>query len=1093
MAYIGGNPNPWCRSSATIPATMEAVLEALWEIDGAATRYNEHVECQVLERPSAHCVNWTFRFRIVPLLPAFEVRLSGTWTQSIAGGQKEVSIVFLPVVQSSESSSESRTAACRQLTLLRPGALANTTEMTIFFQLDLGSHITAVERVSALQFHRRLVSSTKEHFQKQLQSWLNDVEADCSRRNAIVNQIRHGDHLCSEEESALIAQGTAKLGDFGKGKGKVRSLKMSQTVRTAQVRSDEKTGQLIGEVECAVRGVSPEELVAYLMHFDSKLNESQLNSEVDVRYEILEVKSLRHMVAFSEMKTAPLLNRTFMGAMLWQKICEAPVTYVWVAVPIEGHPKVPAEEEAHALRGEVTRCFQLTGLSDGSTKMRYVCSANLKGRLPQWFSDQVALPSLMQLPYKIQTYFLQLRPPSGATAADGVLLGHLLVDLIETSKRPERALAISRFVSRTAMLRECGLANLDAMIQGIVDENIFSQLGSSLGARKFRTVYVPEVVATDPLRLTQAAAAQIGHGFESVLRISPTADEAVDSLLKTYPVLGVTAQWHEWFRPMLLQVAKRRMASTPFGLRFRLGVGAFLSIGDMASDFVNVIQMFLIGQSFGASVLLGMLLLNLVVQGLIVVFQNVHRGWKVVSWELGIVLTLLKPAIDAVRVAGGHERVEGAPVDPFIEMVSCKMSELTFESIPGGLAQATFLLNSGHLTTAAVVSVALSCLSTAFTTATLAYELDSSPSNRKKNPDFYGYIPDAASKRLLTFALLFLYHGTYCIGKTFSMACLAQTNWLWLVGYLLSDHLGFILYKLARGDLSYWVPRFGLPLSMLARFMAKVVTDFTGLVHLRHPYELGGGYFFVNALVNVCSWFAAAAVYVRYSLAEATESALSDDMNTSMANYSALVSSTGARSTGGNSTGADTHASKIGDLPLFTTIGALAVLWLLSVVGLSLTISQKYLSTFVSLQTGCAYTQRYFTENEGDDAERVKIFWHNERQWRAIRDRVRQWVLNVYSAWKALMPAWLTEDLKARIPDEFIPAQALHEMSAQAPGGRRLSVKEMGVLRRMSHAPPVPSAVSAEDPPEPSEDPRQRDVCSCRFGCSSRCQCPCHH
>jgi hypothetical protein len=156
------------------------------------------------------------------------------------------------------------------------------------------------------------------------------------------------------------------------------------------------------------------------------------------------------------------------------------------------------------------------------------------------------------------------------------------------------------------------------------------------------------------------------------------------------------------------------------------------------------------------------------------------------------------------------------------------MSELTFESIPGGLAQATFLLNSGHLTTAAVVSVALSCLSTAFTTATLAYELDCSPSNRKKNPDFYGYIPDAASKRLLTFALLFLYHGTYCIGKTFSMACLAQTNWLWLVGYLLSDHLGFILYKLARGDLSYWVPRFGLPLSMLARFMAKVVTDFTG-------------------------------------------------------------------------------------------------------------------------------------------------------------------------------------------------------------------------------------------------------------------------
>ena len=73
--------------------------------------------------------------------------------------------------------------------------------------------------------------------------------------------------------------------------------------------------------------------------------------------------------------------------------------------------------------------------------------------------------------------------------------------------------------------------------------------------------------------------------------------------------------------------------------------------------------------------------------------------------------------------------------------------------------------------------------------------------------------------------------------------------------------------------------------------------------------ELGGGYFFVNALVSVCSWFAAAAVYVRYSLAEATELALRAGMNTSMANYSALVSSTGASSSGGNSTGGTLSSS----------------------------------------------------------------------------------------------------------------------------------------------------------------------------------------
>jgi hypothetical protein len=186
----------------------------------------------------------------------------------------------------------------------------------------------------------------------------------------------------------------------------------------------------------------------------------------------------------------------------------------------------------------------------------------------------------------------------------------------------------------------------------------------------------------------------------------------------------------------------------------------------------------------------------------------------------------LKPGIDAARVAGGAERVEGAPLDPFAEMVICKLIEMTFESIPGGLAQAIFLLNGGDWTTAAVVSVGLSCVSTAFTASNLVYDFDTDPMRRKRTPEFYGYIPD--TKRASVFALLFLYHTAWSLGKTFSMAVLAQTNWVWLVVYLLSDHCGLILYKLARGDLIYYVPGWGWLMSMLARFMAKVIMDFTG-------------------------------------------------------------------------------------------------------------------------------------------------------------------------------------------------------------------------------------------------------------------------
>jgi hypothetical protein len=152
------------------------------------------------------------------------------------------------------------------------------------------------------------------------------------------------------------------------------------------------------------------------------------------------------------------------------------------------------------------------------------------------------------------------------------------------------------------------------------------------------------------------------------------------------------------------------------------------------------------------------------------------------------------------------------------------------------------------------------------------------------------------------------------------------------------------------------------------------------------------------------------------------------------------------------------HASKIGDPPLFATVGALAAVWLIAVVGLSFTINRKYLHTFVSLQTGYADSQSYFLDNQGNDARRVNIFFCNERHWQAIRDRVRQWVLSVYATWQALMPAFYTTDLQARIPDDFMPAEAVHDLNAQSPDGRRPTLQDMGLVRRMSRAAPVDGA-----------------------------------
>jgi hypothetical protein len=184
-----------------------------------------------------------------------------------------------------------------------------------------------------------------------------------------------------------------------------------------------------------------------------------------------------------------------------------------------------------------------------------------------------------------------------------------------------------------------------------------------------------------PAALTTAEAETIGRGLESIARLSATHIDAINELLLKYPALAVTAQ-QRWFRSMLEAIAKQQTATRPLGLKLRLAIGAAFSIGDMASDAMQIATLFLAGQSLRAVALLAMIAMNLAAQMLIIIVQTAHRGWRVVLWELSLVFSLLKPAIDVIDVAGGDERVESAPVDPLAEMMFCEVSDMAFESIP---------------------------------------------------------------------------------------------------------------------------------------------------------------------------------------------------------------------------------------------------------------------------------------------------------------------------------------------------------------------------------------------------------------------------
>ena len=173
---------------------------------------------------------------------------------------------------------------------------------------------------------------------------------------------------------------------------------------------------------------------------------------------------------------------------------------------------------------------------------------------------------------------------------------------------------------------------------------------------------------------------------------------------------------------MLNVVAKRLLGEVSWGLKMRVIMGAGLSILDMATDvFVIVGYMGRVEtKGYGWS-LLGMVVASMVLQLLIVFVQNKGKPW-VMAKELLIVVTLMKPAVDAYRVASGHEMDEHHVFDVKTELVATKGIEMIAESIPGCLLQLYVLLKVKDVSRAAVGSVIVSAITTGFSSASISFE-----------------------------------------------------------------------------------------------------------------------------------------------------------------------------------------------------------------------------------------------------------------------------------------------------------------------------------------------------------------------------------
>jgi len=259
------------------------------------------------------------------------------------------------------------------------------------------------------------------------------------------------------------------------------------------------------------------------------------------------------------------------------------------------------------------------------------------------------------------------------------------------------------------------------------------------------------------------------------------------------------------------------------------------------------------------------------------------------------------------------------------------------------------------------------------------------------------------------------------------MMCISGT---WLAIYLGGDMLVFMLLKVTRGDFRYWLnlpPSISLPVSLIVRFLTKVLTDFTLVMQMRHSYEIGGVQFSLLILINQASCFVAGWVYLK--------------------EYDSGYDGKGEELGGDN-------PKKINAETLWAGLQGLSCLFWVSCVAFIGLIDRKYLHTFFSRTTGPQYAIKQYNIYT-TDLQRVAVFDQHPKYYEGVKDAMQELIDDNWEDWMKDRPEWLTDNVIASIPDEYLEKTEVNRLEKEGGGKRRRSsafvinmgIGEKGTLR----------------------------------------------
>ena len=517
------------------------------------------------------------------------------------------------------------------------------------------------------------------------------------------------------------------------------------------------------------------------------------------------------------------------------------------------------------------------------------------------------------------------------------------------------------------------------LLKGVVEKHAFVE--AMLAAVVKNKLHRMRKVEGAAKNLEEKDGKEIGESLASTLAASTQVQSAIDEWMHQFPALKELDEEYDWFRPMLETIGFKLMEEVPWGVKMRVTVGAFTSMSDLLTDIYVTYTFGRDGKGGYFKASLASLMASIGLQMLIIWALNKKLGMMRVLRELVPVLLGYKPAVDAYRVATGAKQEVGKAADQLVEITFTKWIETFAEAIPGLIIQLMAIASIEEgVATSAWISLAISALTTGFASATTSYDWDTDPLKREQTPDFYGYIPSKASKRLLVFvSMMFLTAGMLLI-RCMIIVVLGAIGSSWVALYIGGDIGLYLIVKILRGDFWWWMPLGGnleIFSSIVNRVAFKVVTDFTSNVHFRHPNEVGGFYWAFGFVLTMGSL--PVAITVSESLL--TEEAIS-------------------------------LAWTVAEFFIPGSLFCFAIFFF--------NIERKYWHTFWSTQRSKDYTMAYFLHGKSD-AIKFEVMGSSRHHWVPIEDKVRKWVEENWARWEEEKPEWFTDQMKATVPVEFIP------------------------------------------------------------------------